>query len=169
MANAFDHSQGALCAHKSLGKLGDAASNVIALGVFGDPVSVWQDSIDFPAIPQGTTLLSYCEKTTPDPLCTNPIEDFPKDPVAFIDIIKDIWEEVDETHMNDVQKEAVGEILVELPKEALKQVGRLATDALEGHLRRWMLTPEHFWYGIDGKVSTAADDLIRVYKDSVAA
>ncbi|KAI1767194.1 carbohydrate esterase family 5 protein [Hypoxylon sp. FL1150] len=157
-------SQGALCAHKSLGKLGDAASNVIALGVFGDPVSVWQDSIDFPAVPQGTKLLSYCEKTTPDPLCTNPAEDFPQDPTAFIDKITAMWQEVDKTHMNDAQREAVGELLVELPEQALKEVGQLMEDILEGHLRRWMLTPEHFWYGIDGTVETAVDDLVSVYK-----
>lgn len=168
MAN-FNHSQGALCAHKSLGKIGDAASNVIALGVFGDPISVWEDSVDYPAIPQGTELLSYCEKTTPDPLCTNPTEDFPQDPVAFIDRVKAIWEEVDETHMNDAQREAVRDILIELPEQALGQLGQLATDVLEGHLRRWMLTPEHFWYGIDEKVSTAADDLVRVYQKSVAS
>ncbi|KAI1773843.1 carbohydrate esterase family 5 protein [Hypoxylon cercidicola] len=160
-------SQGALCAHKSLGKLGGAVSNVIALGVFGDPISVWQDSVNYPAIPQGIELLTYCEKTTPDPLCTNPTEDFPRDPIAFIDRIKAIWEEVDETHMNDAQREAVQDLLVELPKQALGQVGQLATDVLEGHLRRWMLTPEHFWYGIDGKVSTAADDLVRVYQESI--
>ncbi|XXH01012.1 hypothetical protein Hte_007363 [Hypoxylon texense] len=161
-------SQGALCAHKSLGKLGDAASNVIALGVFGDPISVWEDSVHYPAIPQGTELLSYCEKTTPDPLCNNPTEEFPQDPAAFIDRIKAIWEEVDETHMNDAQREAVGDILVELPEQALGQLGQLAKDIFEGHLRRWMLTPEHFWYGIDEKVSAAADDLVRVYKKSVA-
>ncbi|KAI0157170.1 carbohydrate esterase family 5 protein [Hypoxylon sp. FL1284] len=162
-------SQGALCAHKSLGKLGDAESNVIALGVFGDPVGIWQDSIDFPAIPQGTELLIYCEKTTPDPLCANPLEDFPHDPVAFIDRLKDIWEEMDETHMNDAQRQAVKDIIVELPKQALAQVGHLATDVAEGHQRRWMLTPQHFWYGIDGKVSAAADDLVRVYKKAVSA
>ncbi|KAI1463490.1 carbohydrate esterase family 5 protein [Daldinia caldariorum] len=156
-------SQGALCAHKAMGELGDAATNVIALGVFGDPVGVWQDSVDYPAIPEGVNFLSYCEKTTPDPLCANPTEDFPHTPKAFIDRLKDIWEEVDTTHMNDAQKGAVGELLIELPKQAVKELGQLATDIAGGHLRRWMLSPQHFWYGIDGKVETAADDLLRVY------
>ncbi|KAK6952565.1 hypothetical protein Daesc_004855 [Daldinia eschscholtzii] len=156
-------SQGALCAHKALGELGDAAANVIALGVFGDPIGVWQDSVDYPAIPEDISFLSYCESTTPDPLCTNPIEDFPHNPKAFIDRLKVIWEEVDTTHMNAIQKEAVGELLVELPKQAVKELGQLATDIAEGHLRRWMLSPQHFWYGIDGKINTAADDLFRVY------
>lgn len=161
--NAFDNSQGAQCAHKALGELDSAVANVIALGVFGDPISVWQDSVDYPAIPEDITLLSYCEKTTPDPLCTDPMEDFPQNPKAFIDRLKTIWEEVDTTHMNDAQKAAVGELLVELPKQAIKELGQLATDISQGHLRRWMLSPQHFWYGIDGKVKTAVDDLLRVY------
>ncbi|KAI1643201.1 carbohydrate esterase family 5 protein [Daldinia loculata] len=156
-------SQGAQCAHKALGELDSAVANVIALGVFGDPISVWQDSVDYPAIPEDITLLSYCEKTTPDPLCTDPMEDFPQNPKAFIDRLKTIWEEVDTTHMNDAQKAAVGELLVELPKQAIKELGQLATDISQGHLRRWMLSPQHFWYGIDGKVKTAVDDLLRVY------
>ncbi|KAI0378515.1 carbohydrate esterase family 5 protein [Hypomontagnella monticulosa] len=157
-------SQGAQCAHKALGELGNAAANVIALGVFGDPISVWQDTVDYPDVPKGTTLLSYCEQTTPDPLCTNPAEDFPQSPTAFIARLKAIWEEVDSTHMNDAQKEALGDLIIELPKQALSQLGQLATDIAQGHLRRWMLTPQHFWYGIDGKVKIAADDLVRLYK-----
>ncbi|KAI8965485.1 carbohydrate esterase family 5 protein [Daldinia sp. FL1419] len=160
-------SQGALCAHKALGELGSAATNVIALGVFGDPINVWQDSIDYPEIPKDTTLLSYCEKTTPDPLCANPTEDFPQSPKAFIDRLKAIWEEVDTTHMDDAQKEAVGELIVELPKQAMKQLGQIGTDIVKGHLRRWMLSPQHFWYGIDGKAKTAADDLFSLYHDGV--
>ncbi|KAI0098496.1 carbohydrate esterase family 5 protein [Daldinia grandis] len=158
-------SQGAQCAHKALGEVGSAITNVIALGVFGDPISVWQDSVDYPAIPNDVTLLSYCEKTTPDPLCTDPMEDFPHNPKEFINRLKTIWEEVDTTHMNGAQKEAVGELLVELPKQAIKELGQLATDISQGHLRRWMLSPQHFWYGIDGKVKTAVDDLLRVYNN----
>ncbi|KAI1385132.1 carbohydrate esterase family 5 protein [Hypoxylon trugodes] len=157
-------SQGALCAHKSMGELGDAASKVIALGVFGDPISVWQDTVSFPSLPSSTTLLSYCEKTTPDPLCTDPTDDFPQSASAFIDRLVDIWKNVDQTHMNDAQKEAVGDLLVQLPKQAAGELGQLAKDIIGGHLRRWMLTPEHFWYGIDGTIKTAVDDLVRVYK-----
>ncbi|KAL7627956.1 hypothetical protein AAE478_002152 [Parahypoxylon ruwenzoriense] len=157
-------SQGALCAHKALGELGDAVANVIALGVFGDPISVWEDSVDYPAIAGGTTLLSYCEATTPDPLCTNPMEDFPHNPIAFVDRLKTIWGEVDAAEMNDAQREALRDLLTELPRQAMDQLDQLARDILDGHLRRWLLTPEHFWYGIDGKVRTAADDLVRVYK-----
>ncbi|KAI1371569.1 carbohydrate esterase family 5 protein [Hypoxylon crocopeplum] len=158
-------SQGAQCAHKAMGQLGSAAPNVVALGVFGDPAGIWQDSVDYPAIPKGTTLLSYCEKTTPDPLCANPTEDFPTDPIAFMTRLRDIWQNVESTHMNDAQKEAVGHIIEQLPKQLLQELGKLAKDISEGHLRRWMLTPQHFWYGIDDSVATAADDLIRVYKD----
>ncbi|KAI1098460.1 carbohydrate esterase family 5 protein [Jackrogersella minutella] len=157
-------SQGALCAHKALGEVGNAAAKVIALGVFGDPVGIWKDSVDYPAVPQGTTLLSYCERTTPDPLCTNPAEDLPDNPADFIDKLVAMWKQVDSTHMNDAQKEALSDLIVELPKQAKDQIGQLGKDIIGGHLRRWMLTPEHFWYGIDGTVKTAVDDLIGVYK-----
>ncbi|KAI2464827.1 carbohydrate esterase family 5 protein [Annulohypoxylon bovei var. microspora] len=157
-------SQGALCAHKSMGELGNAAANVIALGVFGDPVGIWQDTISYPEIPQGTALLSYCEKTTPDPLCTDVTEDFPSNPIKFVDRLVAIWKEVDSTHMSDAQKEALADLMVELPKQAKDQITQLGKDIVSGHLRRWMLTPEHFWYGIDGTVKTAVDDLIRVYQ-----
>ncbi|KAI5859983.1 carbohydrate esterase family 5 protein [Durotheca rogersii] len=157
-------SQGALCAHKAFGELGDAASNVIALGVFGDPISAWRDTVDYPAIPKGTALLSYCETLTPDPLCTNPAEDFPRGPVAFIERLKAIWREVDAVGMNAAQKKALAGLLIELPSQAMRQLDNLATDILNGHIRRWMLTPQHFWYGIDGKVETAADDLLSLYR-----
>ncbi|KAI2627623.1 carbohydrate esterase family 5 protein [Hypoxylon sp. NC1633] len=157
-------SQGALCAHKAMGELGNAAANVIALGVFGDPISVWEDTIDFPAIPKGAKLLSYCEKTAPDPLCTDPTKSFPHDPIGLINRLKKIWGEVETTHMNDAQKEAVKSLVIELPKQALGQLGQLASDIWNGRLRRWLLTPEHFWYGIDETVKTAADDLLAVYQ-----
>ncbi|KAI1458581.1 carbohydrate esterase family 5 protein [Annulohypoxylon moriforme] len=157
-------SQGALCAHKSLGQLGNAADSVIALGVFGDPVGIWQDTVDYPDIPSSTKLLSYCEKTTPDPLCTSVTEDFPSNPIEFINRLVDIWKQVDSTHMNDSQKAALASLITELPKQAKDQIGQLGKDILSGHLRRWMLTPEHFWYGNDGTVNTAVSDLIGVYQ-----
>lgn len=92
--------------------------------------------------------------------------DFPKDPLGFVNRLKAVWKEVDSAHMNEAQKKALKDMAVELPKQAMKQLGKLGKDLVEGHIRRWMLTPEHFWYGIDGKVETAAEDLVRVYEES---
>ncbi|KAJ3491610.1 hypothetical protein NLG97_g5563 [Lecanicillium saksenae] len=88
-------SQGALCAHKSLDASTalanpHARSQVIAVATFGDPISVWSDSIHFPTLPGNANLLSYCQVKTPDPLCTNPLDDFPTSPKAFIDKLEAI-------------------------------------------------------------------------------
>ncbi|KAH9902224.1 carbohydrate esterase family 5 protein [Xylariomycetidae sp. FL2044] len=157
-------SQGALCARKSLGKIGDAAEKVIALGVFGDPISVWEDTVDYPAVPETMKLLSYCQSTPTDPLCGNPAEDFPTNPVLFINRLKEIWEKVDTIDMNDAQKEDLASLVIELPAQFLGQLDQLAKD-IPQHWRRWFLTPPHFWYGNDGTVETAAEDLLRVYKE----
>ncbi|KAI0117997.1 carbohydrate esterase family 5 protein [Hypoxylon sp. NC0597] len=157
-------SQGALCAHKSLGQVGSAAGNVIALGVFGDPIRVWQDDINYPKIPGNIKLLSYCEKTAPDPLCADVKETIPTSATAFINGLVDTWNKVKVTHMSAAQKEALKSLLIELPKQATNEITQLGKDLVSGHLARWMLTPEHFWYGIDGTVKTASDDLIHLYK-----
>ncbi|KAI1086912.1 carbohydrate esterase family 5 protein [Rostrohypoxylon terebratum] len=157
-------SQGALCAHKSVGELGNAADSVIALGVFGDPVGIWQDTISYPPVPSSTKVLSYCEQTTPDPLCTSVTEDFPSDPVGFIDRLVAMFKQVDSTHMDATQKAALADLVIELPKQAKNQLSQLGKDIVSGHLRRWMLTPQHFWYGNDGTVNTAAKDMIGVYQ-----
>ncbi|KAI0836253.1 carbohydrate esterase family 5 protein [Hypoxylon sp. FL0890] len=157
-------SQGALCAHKALGQVGTAVSNVIALGVFGDPIRVWQNAVEYPQIPNNTKLLSYCEKTAPDPLCSDVKEMIPTSATGFINSLVDAWNKVQQTHMNDAQKEALKSLLVELPKQATNEITQLGKDFVSGHLNRWLLTPEHFWYGIDGTVKTASDDLISVYK-----
>ncbi|KAH8900817.1 alpha/beta-hydrolase [Thozetella sp. PMI_491] len=162
-------SQGALCAHKSFDTsygLYDSAvrSRVIALTTFGDPMDVWQDSETLPALPSNTKFLTYCQSTVPDPLCRNPLEDFPSSASGLIDWLVDMWETVDETHMNDDQRAAVADLLVELPKQAAGELGHLARDIFNGDIRRWLLTPEHFWYGIDGTVVTAAADIASVFK-----
>lgn len=156
-------SQGALCAHKSIAGLGDASSKVIAFVTFGDPIGVWENTIEFPSLPVEAKPLSYCEQTTPDPLCTDPLQDFPTDPLEFIDRLKDIWDDVDQAEMTDAQKASLGDLILELPKQALGQLGTLKSDLEDGNLRRWLLTPEHFWYGIDGTVETAADEVIAAF------
>lgn len=62
--------------------------------------------------------------------------------------------------MNTAQKSALGSLVVALPTQAVKQLGTLAKDIFNGNLRRWMLTPEHFWYGMDGSVSQASDRVL---------
>lgn len=164
-------SQGALCAHKSFaptGPLNDPVirNKVIALTTFGDPVRVWDDSIAFPILPTNTKLLSYCQQDTPDPLCTNPLEDFPREPKAFIDRLKAIWRDFSTAGLNAEQRAAIADIAVTLPQQATKKIGKLGHDILAGHLNHWLLTPQHFLYGVGQHpmVVTAAEDIYNVYQ-----
>ena len=104
-------------------------------------------------------MLSYCEQTTPDPLCSNPRTSFPTDPTGLIDRLKQIWQQVDSTKMNAAQKAAVADMIIQLPTQAMSELSTLASDIIHGRIRRWLLTPEHFWYGIDGTTKKAVDDL----------
>jgi hypothetical protein len=161
-------SQGALCARKAFSKerLPDESirRRIMALTVFGDPAGVWDDTLQFPQLPEVTQTLSYCQQTTPDPLCTNPRDEFPTDPLLFIDRLVAIWRDFDEAELNQAQKMAVAALLIELPRQAIpEQLGSLKDDLWHHRVRRWLLTPEHFWYGIDGSVEKAADDIATVY------
>lgn len=161
-------SQGALCAHKSFNSLTSPAtrSRVFALTTFGDPISVWQDDMFFPALPANTKLLSYCKTSTPDPLCTNPLEDLPHDPKQFVQRLEAIWRDFSTADLNDAQKQAVKDLISELPKQASKKIGKLGKDILAGHIRRWMLTPQHFLYGVGPNPMTqqAASDIVAAYR-----
>ncbi len=76
-----------------------------------------------------------------------------------------MWEEqVDLTKLNDAQKAAVSDLIIELPEQALGELGHLISDISHGDIRRWLLSPEHFWYGIDGTVATAASDIAALYQ-----
>ena len=143
-----------------MGGLGDAANKVIAFVTFGDPIDIWSDTVTYPDVPSNIQQFSYCETSTPDPLCTNPIDSFPSDPVGFVQKLKEIWSDVDQTHMDDDQRAALGSLITELPSQATGELSQLGHDIISGHIRRWMLTPEHFWYGIDGTVSQASDDIL---------
>lgn len=144
----------------------NARNRVIAFVTFGDPISVWQDTVSFPALPPNTKALSYCETTTPDPLCTNPLNDFPHDPIKFIEKLKAVWSDFSQVDLNNAQKAAVGSLVVDLTKQAKTKIGRLGKDILGGHIQRWMLTPQHFLYGLGPSpmVKQAADDIFKVYQ-----
>ncbi|KAI1327279.1 alpha/beta-hydrolase [Xylariaceae sp. FL0255] len=157
-------SQGALCAHKSLGSLGDAASSVIAVTTFGDPIDVWTDSITFPSNPSNAQSFTYCKQSPIDPLCQDPSDDtFSSDSLEFIDDLKDIWENASSINLTDDQKSAFASIVTELPEQASDQITQLATDIANGDIRRWELTPQHFWYGDDGTVQQAAIDIMSAF------
>lgn len=167
------YSQGALCAHKSLDASNaltnaHARSQVIAVTTFGDPISVWSDTIAFPALPPNAKLLSYCETNTPDPLCTNPLEDFPHSPKAFVDKLEAIWRDFSTAGLNDAQKKAIGDLAVQLVSQAKSKIGKLGKDILSGHIRHWMLTPQHFLYGLGPHPMTeqAAEDIAKVFHAS---
>lgn len=173
ITNIATQSQGALCAHKSLdaskGLASEhARSQVIALTTFGDPISVWADTITFPALPQNAQHLSYCETSTPDPLCTNPLGNFPHSPSAFLEKLQALWKDFSQTGPNSAQKTALGDLVVQLTSQAKTKIGKLGEDILAGHIRRWMLTPQHFLYGLGPHPLTAqaADDIVRVLQQS---
>lgn len=164
-------SQGALCAHKSFdptGPLNDPIirNKVIALTTFGDPIHVWESSFDYPPLPSNTELLSYCQHTTPDPLCTDALQDFPHEPKAFIERLKAIWSDFSTADLNDQQKAAIADIAVTLPKQASKKIKKLGKDIISGHLDHWLLTPQHFLYGVgpNPMVVAAANDIYAVYQ-----
>ncbi|XWX01813.1 hypothetical protein V2A60_009842 [Cordyceps javanica] len=166
-------SQGALCAHKSLdpsNALVDehARSRVIALTTFGDPVSAWSDSISFPALPENARLLSYCETGIPDPLCTNPLEDWPHSPKAFIDKLQAIWHDFGDADLNSAQKAAIHDLVAQLVSQARSKIGKLGGDIFSGHIRHWILTPQHFLYGVGLHPMTkqAAADIARIFQQS---
>ncbi len=167
------YSQGALCAHKSLDAskaLVDehARSQVIALTTFGDPISVWSDSTNFPAPPRNARLLSYCEANIPDPLCTNPLERWPHSPQAFIDKLEAMWRDFSDADLNGAQETAIGDLIVQLTSQAKSKIGKLGKDILAGHIRHWMLTPQHFLYGLGPHPMTeqAAEDIARAFQQS---
>lgn len=143
-------------------------SRVLALVTFGDPISVWDDSVSFPSLPENAKYLAYCQITTPDPLCTDVFEDFPASPGAFIAKLKAVWDNFDEAELNEAQKNAVPDLAVPLVKQASKKIGKLGRDILDGHVRRWMLTPQHFFYGVGLRpmVEQAADDVFEIYQSA---
>lgn len=121
---------------------------------------MWEGDIDFPELPASATEISFCNSAPTDPLCGNLLENFPSTPKAVIDHLRDIWEAVDDADMNDAQKGALVDLVFQLPKQALGQLGRLGKDIINGNLGRWMLTPEHFWYGMDDSVSKATEEIV---------
>lgn len=156
-------SQGALCARKSLGYLDDdARSRVAALVLFGDPSGIWTDTVSFPELPSYTQELVYCELTTPDALCTDPAE-LLTDPFEFADRLEEMWDEFDDVRLNDAQRDARDSIIAQLPLEVADHFSTLLDDFKNLRFRRWMLLPQHFWYGIDETVSQAADDVFDAF------
>ncbi|RYP86363.1 hypothetical protein DL769_000747 [Monosporascus sp. CRB-8-3] len=156
-------SQGALCARKSIGYLDDdARSKVMALVAFGDPYGIWSDTVAFPALPDNISELSYCQMTTPDPLCTSP-SDLLTDPFDISNRLKAMWEEFDDVRLNDAQRESRNYIIKQLPLAVSRHFKTLLDDFAHLRFRRWMLLPQHFWYGIDGTVEEAAESVFQAY------
>ncbi|OAA71082.1 Cutinase [Akanthomyces lecanii RCEF 1005] len=134
----------------------------------GDPISVWSDSTNFPAPPINARLLSYCEANIPDPLCTNPLEGWPHSPQAFIDKLEAMWRDFSDADLNGVQETAIGDLIVQLTSQAKSKIGKLGKDILAGHIPHWMLTPQHFLYGLGPHPMTeqAAEDIARAFQQS---
>ncbi|CAG9951377.1 unnamed protein product [Clonostachys rosea f. rosea IK726] len=57
-------------------------------------------------------------------------------------------------------------MIVQLPLQASKQLSTLASDIKNGHLQRWMLSPQHFWYGLDGSTTKAAEQVVAALNGS---
>ncbi|RYP20253.1 hypothetical protein DL767_009499 [Monosporascus sp. MG133] len=140
-------SQGALCARKSIGYLDDdARGRVIALVAFGDPYGIWSDTVRFPALPDNISELSYCQMTAPDPLCTSP-SDLLTDPFDICNRLEVMWEEFDDVRLNDAQRKSRNYIIKQLPLAVWRHFMTLLDDFAHLRFRRWMLLPQHFWYG----------------------
>ncbi|CAH0017888.1 unnamed protein product [Clonostachys rhizophaga] len=52
------------------------------------------------------------------------------------------------------------------PYPASKQLSTLASDIKNSHLQRWMLSPQHFWYGLDGSTTKAAEQVVAALNGS---
>ncbi|OAA77567.1 Cutinase [Akanthomyces lecanii RCEF 1005] len=169
-------SQGALCAHKSFNASKalvneQARKQVIALTTFGDPVPVWSDSIKLPTLPRNVQLLTYCATSNPDPFCTDkPLQDWPHDPTAFGEKLEAVWHDYDfgAAGLSDTQKKAANDLIMALPSLIESKIGQLGKDIAAGHIRRWMLTPQHFMYGSGPHPMTeqAARDVARLFQQS---
>lgn len=149
-----------MCARKSFGNLGDAAQNVVGFVTFGDPFPTWEAGIDFPALPSHVSHIAFCKSAPTDPLCGSVKENWPSTPWGVIDHLKEIWASVDQANMNGAQKASLASIIIALPTQAIQQLGTLGRDLINGNIRRWMLTPAHFWYGMDGSTSQASDRIL---------
>ena len=111
-------------------------------------------------IPSNTEEIGFCNTAPTDPLCGRLQDNWPSTPSGVIDHLKKIWAAVDQASMNGAQKSALGSMLIQLPLQATAQLGTLAKDLFNGNLGRWMLTPAHFWYGMDGSVQAASDRVL---------
>ncbi|KAI5925858.1 cutinase-domain-containing protein [Camillea tinctor] len=160
---AWGWSQGSLCARKSLSHLGP--SPLLALGLFGDPLSAWDPSAWPPPRPS-TRVLSYCSTAPPDPLCRHMRAEAPSDMAGYTTWVLHAWSRTYDARLSRAQIHAMWGLLTVLTAEAAKLARQFAADVVRGRFRRWMLTPEHFWYGLDGTVERAAAELVEVYRDS---
>ncbi|KAI9163696.1 Cutinase-like protein [Paramyrothecium foliicola] len=153
-------SQGALCARKSFLHLEDPNNQVAAFVAFGDPVNTWRETISFPQLPSHVSQISLCNNNPTDPLCGKPLQDFPSTPFGIMQYFKDMCSSFDQASLNWSQKKSVASVVIELPKQAAWQLGRFAKDLVAGNLQRWMLSPQHFFYGMDGSVQKASDQIL---------
>ncbi|OAA63090.1 hypothetical protein ISF_04966 [Cordyceps fumosorosea ARSEF 2679] len=146
--------QGALCAHKNLDALVNehARGQLIALVTFGDPVSVWSDTLRFPraAGQRGAAL------------------DWPRSPRAFVDKLEAVWREYSDADLDGAQKAAMGDLVVQLTGQAKSRIWKLGKDILAGHICRWMLMPQHFVCGLGQHAMTAraTEDVARIFQQS---
>jgi cutinase len=143
-----------------------SAAKVIAYVSFGDPYPVWASGKKFPSIPSNAKQITFCESAPTDPLCGSLLSGWPTTATGVIDHLKKIWSNVDQAKMNSAQKSALASMIVQLPLQASKQLSTLASDIKNGHLQRWMLSPQHFWYGLDGSTTKAAEQVVAALNGS---
>ena len=131
------------------------------MATFGDPFGAFEGDDDF-SFPDVPVFYNPSCRSTPssDPLCDNPLDDIGGTAKEIIENLGAMWDEVDTTELNEAQKEAVKYIALELPKQALFQTDTLIKDILKGNIQRWMLTYQHFLYGIDGSAAELAKSVI---------
>ncbi|CAH0003263.1 unnamed protein product [Clonostachys byssicola] len=153
-------SQGCLVARKSFGIMSAAsAKKVIAYVSFGDPYPQWTAK-KYPKIPANAKPIPFCTGSPSDALCGKSLFDFPNNAADLIDHFKKIFTMFNDKRLNDAQRKARDAMLVQLPLQASKQLGTLVSDLKNGHRQRWELSPQHFFYGLDGSTTKAAQQLV---------
>ncbi|KAJ4289068.1 hypothetical protein N0V90_011410 [Kalmusia sp. IMI 367209] len=160
-ANVFvsGWSQGALCAHKCVNRIGPAAGKQLkGLATFGDENAL----MDSPqSVPAGLSVQAYCneDNASPDFLCTDTalsginlpssISEWKATVYDSLGLLKDVA-------TNSQQLKAAAKIPFSILSGFLGVSTYFLKDVATGNVRRWLVLPPHFVYGNNGMAEQAA-------------
>ncbi|KAF2870688.1 carbohydrate esterase family 5 protein [Massariosphaeria phaeospora] len=151
-------SQGALCAHKAVNRIGKTAMKQLkALVTFGDPNEI-SDNL---SVPSSISFKNWCvdDTVSPDPLCTKTLTSGFKLPRTLEELQNLILEPLrtlpDFATGVEQTKQAAG-LLPKMIKGLVKTSPYFLADVLKGRVQRWMVLPQHFIYANNGMAKEAA-------------